>query len=539
MSEMTGAQALVHSLVSEGVDTVFALPGYQLMPAFDAFYEEQGQIEIVHTRHEQATTFMADGYAKATGRIGVAMTVPGPGMLFAAAGLGTAFSSSSPVFLISGQVPSAVLGKRLGHLHEIDEQMDVIRPITKWANRVKAVDEIPFRVHEAVHHLTTGRPRPVELEVPTDILLEKDKVEIMGPELYPTEVPDSRKIEEAAKVLANADRISIIAGGGVLISGASAELTKTAHFLQAPVITTENAKGVIPENHELSAGVHYSGVGYAYELLPESDAVLIVGTRMLLDEYEPFSFSGHQKLIQIDVDSTELGKNYDVEVEIHGDAKQSLLKLLDALQSQIEPRESRGGDIISNYRAFNQKLRSGAEIQSGMVDAIRTALPDDSIVVSGMTNIGYWSHLLYEVRRPRSYLTPGYFGTLGFAFPTALGAKIGRPEVPVVALCGDGGFMYGATELSTAVRYGINVVAVVFNNGAYGASRWDQQTRFRGRYLGTDLHNPDFVKLAESFGAVGLKTNPDGLANSILEAVDLKAPVLLEVETPLMAPPFD
>ncbi|SVC76925.1 uncharacterized protein METZ01_LOCUS329779, partial [marine metagenome] len=150
MSEMTGAQALVHSLVSEGVDTVFALPGYQLMPAFDAFYEERGQIEIVHTRHEQATTFMADGYAKATGRIGVAMTVPGPGMLFAAAGLGTAFSSSSPVFLISGQVPSAVLGKRLGHLHEIDEQMDVIRPITKWANRVKAVDEIPIRVHEAV-----------------------------------------------------------------------------------------------------------------------------------------------------------------------------------------------------------------------------------------------------------------------------------------------------------------------------------------------------------------------------------------------------
>ena len=174
-----------------------------------------------------------------------------------------------------------------------------------------------------------------------------------------------------------------------------------------------------------------------------------------------------------------------------------------------------------------------------MVDAVRIALPDDSIVVSGMTNIGYWSHLLYEVRRPRTYLTPGYFGTLGFAFPTALGAKVARPDVPVVALCGDGGFMYGAAELSTAVRYGINVVAVVFNNGAYGASRWDQQTRFRGRYLGTDLHNPDFVKLAESFGAVGMKTSPEGLASALSKAVDLTSPVLLEVETPLMSPPFD
>ena len=539
MLGMTGAQALVRSLVSEGVDTVFALPGYQLMPVFDAFYEERSNIEIIHTRHEQATTFMADGYAKATGKIGVAMTVPGPGMLFAAAGLGTAFSSSSPVLLISGQVPSTVLGKRLGHLHEIDEQMDVIRPITKWANRVKIVDEIPTEVHEAIRHLTTGRPRPVELEVPPDIMLEKGKVGLMEKELYPIEVPDSNKIEKAAEILANANNISIIVGGGAIISGASAELIKTADFLQASVITTEDAKGVIPENHDLSAGVHYSGVGYAYELLPESDAVLIVGTRMLLDEYEPFSFSDRQKLIQIDVDSTELGKNYDVAIGILGDAKQSLLKLLDALKSQVGPRESRGASIISKNKEFNQKLRAGAEIQSGMVDAVRIALPDDSIVVSGMTNIGYWSHLLYEVRRPRTYLTPGYFGTLGFAFPTALGAKVARPDVPVVALCGDGGFMYGAAELSTAVRYGINVVAVVFNNGAYGASRWDQQTRFRGRYLGTDLHNPDFVKLAESFGAVGMKTNPDGLASALSKAVDLTSPVLLEVETPLMSPPFD
>ena len=539
MPEMTGAQALVRSLVAEGVDTVFALPGYQLMPAFDALYEERDRIRVVHTRHEQATTFMADGYAKATGRVGVAMVVPGPGMLFAAAGLGTAFSSSSPVLLISGQVPTRALGRRMGHLHEIDEQLDVVRQITKWAHRVTTVGEIPGGIHEAMRHLTTGRPRPVELEVPTDTLLAVDDVGLLEPESYPRTAPEPEAIRKAAEVLAGAERVSIIAGGGVLIAGASAELVETAELLQAPVITTEDAKGVIPGDHKLSGGVHYSNVGLAFELLPESDAVLVVGTRMLLDEYESFSFAKDQKLVQIDVDPTELGKSYEVQVGIEGDAKESLARLLSALRESGRTREPRGDEIVRKRVAFDRELRAGAEVQAGMVDAVRAVLPEDSIVVSGMTNVGYWSHLLYPVRRPRSYLTPGYFGTLGFAFPTALGAKIARPDVPVVALCGDGGFMYGASELSTAVRYGINAVAVVFNNGAYGASRYDQQTRFKGRYLATDLHNPDFVKLAESFGAMGMRTDPDGLADALSKAVDAEAPVLLEVVTPLLAPPFD
>ena len=417
MPEMTGAQSLVRSLAAEGVDTVFALPGYQLMPAFDALYEERDRIRLVHTRHEQAATFMADGYAKATGRVGVAMVVPGPGMLFAAAGLGTAFSSSSPVLLISGQVPSTVLGKRLGHLHEIDEQLDVVRQITKWAHRVTTVGEIPSAVHEAMRHLTTGRPRPVELEVPTDTLLARGDTELLNPESYPGTAPDPQAIRKAAGALAGAERVSIIAGGGVLIADASAELIETARLLQAPVITTEDAKGVVPEDHELSGGVHYSGVGLAYELLPESDAVLIVGTRMLLGEYEPFSFAKDRRLVQIDVDPTEIGKSYDVEVGIEGDAKRSLAELLDALRALDRPRRPRGDEVARRRAAYNRKLRAGSEIQAGMVDAVRGVLPEDSIVVSGMTNVGYWSHLMYPVRRPRSYLTPGYFGTLGFRLP--------------------------------------------------------------------------------------------------------------------------
>lgn len=535
MPQMTGAQALARQLRSEGVDAVFTLPGVQIMAAFDALHELRNDVRLVHTRHEQATTYMADGYAKVTGKPGVAMVVPGPGALNATAGLGTAYASSSPVLLISGQIASGALGKRQGQLHEVEDQLDVFKPITKWNHRVTQVGEIPEAVHEAFRQMATGRPRPVEIEVPPDTLAALGDADIIEPEQYLAQTGDAADIRRAAEILARARRPAIIAGGGSIISGASEELRQVAEFLQAAVMTTQQGKGVIPPDHELAVGVNYAMVEPAKYVLPECDALLAVGTRLL---FRQLAMDNPPPLIHMDADASEIGKNLPTEVGIVADAKAGLAQLLDALRAIAAPKASRAQEIASYRSAADNDLATLAPEQTRIIADIRGALADDDILVGGMTNIGYWSHLAYPARAPRSYVTSSYFGTLGYAYPTALGAKVGQPHKGVVALCGDGGFMYNLQELSTAARYGINVVAVVFNNHAYGASMWDQTHQYGERYIGTDLNNPDFLKLAEAFGVRGMQADPARIGDALRDALAAEAPVLLEVELPNMMPPF-
>lgn len=532
MPMMTGAQALIAQLRAEQVDHIFALPGVQIMHALDAIYEHQGALALIHCRHEQATTYMADGYAKVTGKVGVAMVVPGPGALNAAAGLGTAYASSSPVLLISGQIPSASQGKRLGELHEIDEQLDVFAPFTKWNHRVSSAAEIPEAVHEAFRQLTSGRPRPVELEVPPDILAATCEAEILDAETYDPPAGDAAAIARAAGLLSQAERPVIIAGGGAI--DASAELIALAEWLQAPVIVNQQSKGVIADDHPLCLGVNFV-IGPLMDCLAESDAVIAAGTRLNI---RGFDAAAMPPLVHIDIDADEIGKIFDTEVGIEADAGKAMAGLLKHLRQIGSARESRHGEIAAMRKTFEDRLRAMTPDQSAMIDSLRAVLDDDAVVVSGMTTIGYWSNVSYPVAQPRSFLTSNYFGNLGYAYPTALGAKVAFPDRQVVALCGDGGFMFNPQELSTAMRYGINVVAVVFNNNAFGASRWDQIHRFGERFIATDLHNPDFVKLAESFGAVGMRCDPEGLGEALKQALAANAPVLLEVEIPLMMPPF-
>ena len=535
MPQMSGAQALARQLRSEGVDTVFTLPGVQIMAAFDALHEVQDDIQLIHTRHEQATTYMADGYAKVTGKVGVAMVVPGPGALNATAGLGTAFASSSPVLLISGQIASNALGKRQGQLHEVEDQLDVFKSITKWNHRVTEVGEIPEAVHEAFRQLNTGRPRPVELEVPPDTLAAMGNADIIEPEIYPPAAADSTDIDRAAEILARAERPAIIAGGGTIISGASDELREVAEFLQAAVMTTQQGKGIIPDDHELLVGVNYAMVEPVKDVLPECDALLAVGTRLLFRVFSPDSVS---PVVHIDADADEIGKNLPTEVGIVGDAKQALRQLLERLQAISAPKESRRDEVAAYRKSADDNLTELATDQLRMIEDIRGAMADDDILISGMTNIGYWSNVAYPVNVPRTFITSSYFGTLGYAYPTALGAQVGKPDKRVVALCGDGGFMYNIQELSTAARFGINAVAVVFNNHAYGASMWDQTHQYGQRFIGTDLNNPDFLKVAEAFGVRGIKAEPEGIGDALRQAFATDAPVLLEVELPNMMPPF-
>ena len=376
-------------------------------------------------------------------------------------------------------------------MHAVNDQLDIFRPLTKWCARVTQVDEIPGAVHRAMGYLRTGRPRPVELEIPWDVLPSSGEVELPEPEVYSKGAPDPARIKEAAELLAHARRPLIWTGGGTMAAEASREVVELAIAINAPVVTTQQAKGIIPEDHPLSLGAYYYGHCPGYRAMARADVILAVGSRLHVVPSVPWAFQPHQVAVHIDADPAELGRNVPTRVAIEADARLGLQALLSELGGSRTKSEWAPGEASAARDEGYRRFKEMAPAQVGIVQALRRELEDDAIVVSGITTIGYWSNLVFPVLRPRSYLTSSYFATLGFAFPTAIGAKIGSPGRQVVALCGDGGFMYGVAELATAVQEGVNVVALVFNNAAFGASLRDQETRFGGRVYGTRLHNPD------------------------------------------------
>jgi acetolactate synthase I/II/III large subunit len=537
MAQMTGGQAVVQALQREGVECVFGLPGVQIMGIYDAFYG-QSDVKLITVRHEQTTTYMADGYARVTGKPGVGLVVPGPGIQNASAALGTAYSCSSPVLLVAGQIESYMLGQDKGALHEINDQLDIVRPVTKWCQRVLNVENIPGAIHEAMRQMQTGRPRPTLVEVPPDVLATIADVTLPTPERYVALSPDQTNTQRAAELLVTASKPLIWAGGGVIVGDASAELQALAEALGAPVATTPEGKGAIPEDHALALGVGYYGHGAPSYAAPRADVILAVGTRLTGQMRGPTAPRPPQRLIHLDVDASVIGKNYPADIALVGHAKQGLQMLLEAVRRQKAtqarwPRQELE-EIIRDNEAW---VRQQAPLQCEIIGQLQQVLDDDAVVVSGITNVGYWSHFALRVR-PRTYLSASYFATLGFAFPTALGAKVAAPNRQVVSLSGDGGFMYALPELATAVQYGINLVALVFVDGAFGASNNDQRTRYQGRIVGTNIHNPNFAQVAEAFGAKGMRAEPDNLATALAEAFDANRPTLIEVPVPTMAPPF-
>ena len=533
MPVMTGGEALARSLYREGVRVIFGLPGVQLYHALDGLAKEPG-IRFITTRHEQATAYMADGYARASGGVGTAMVVPGPGLQNASAAIGTAYSASSPVLVVAGQIQRELIGADRGMLHEINDQLDTIRPVTKWAQRILDPAEIPAYVHEAFKQLKTGRPRPVEIEIPPETLEDVADVELYEPDVYAAESPPDDRIAEAARMMAVAKNPLVYAGGGVISAEASEALTAFAEFLQAPVLMTAEGKGAVSDKHYLSlGGMNFRNDPYM-ERMKDHDLAILVGTR---NAYPGFL---SQKVIQIDVDPDEIGRNYDDTFGLVGDAGVTLEKLLSALSGIGSPRESRRAEMES-AKAEREEANPKLEPQHSLTKAIRNAVPDDGIVISGMTQIGYYSRVNYPVYEPRTYLTSSYYGNLGYAYPVALGAKVAQPDRAVVAISGDGGFMFASQEMATAVKYGINAVAVVFNDSAYGNVLRDQITRFDGRSIGAELHNPDFMKLADAYGMRGVRVeggDADGLESALRESLAIEAPTLIEVPVGMMPNPF-
>src|SRR5215813_11927093 len=428
MPKMTGGQALAKSLYREGVRVIFGLPGVQLYHLLDGLYDEPG-IRFITTRHEQATSYMADGYARAGGGIGTALVVPGPGLQNASAGIGTAYAASSPILIVSGQIERDLIGVSRGMLHEVNDQMDTIRPVTKWAARILRPQDVPATVHEAFRQLQTGRPRPVEIEIPPETLAEEADITLLEPVLNTTAsaqgealplrpAASAEQIQTGAAVLGHAKQLLIIAGGGVIASKASAALQTLAEFLQAPVLTTAEGKGALSDRHPLALGAMRLRQDPIVEYLAQTDVVLAVGTRLAF----PQLFSG-QTVVQIDVDASEVGRNYAPTIGLVGDAQDTLEALYTTLVATTPARPSRQEEVAALKQARRESPHANLQPLAGLIQAIRNAMPDDGIVVSGMTQVGYYSRPYYPVYQPGTFLTSSYFGNLGYAYPTALGAK--------------------------------------------------------------------------------------------------------------------
>ena len=531
MTRMTGGQALVKSLKQYGVDTIFCIPGVQLDHFFNALYDEGNAIRVIHNRHEQGCGYMAFGYAKTTGRAAAYAVVPGPGLLNSAAALSTAYACNAPVLCIAGQAPSGLIGRGLGAHHEITDQLGVLKGLTKWAARIDHPAEAPGLVEEAFRQLSSGRVRPVGLEMAVDVLAAETEVglrEPVPPESPPE--PDPDLIEQAAAMLGKAKNPMIAVGGGV--SGAEEELLVLAEMLQAPVTMSRNAKGAVDDRHYL--GLRESA---GNRMWADADVVLAVGTR-LYEQYMGWGVDDDLAIIRMDIDPTEIARNRTPALGIMCDARRGLAALIERVGKHNSKRPSREGELVA-LKAELQTQYDALTPQIHYINAIRAELPDDGYVVGESTQLAYAARIAMPFHRPGTYVSPGYQGTLGYGFTTALGVKVGNPDKQVVSITGDGGFLFGAQELATAVQQRIATVTVVVNDGAYGNVRRSQIEKYGGKVIATELHNPDFVKLAESYGAQAFRVDqPAQLRDALRRGFDHDGPTVIEIPVDELPSPW-
>ena len=525
MTSTSGGEAIVGGLVAHGVDTVFGLPGAQTYGLFDAF--QQAQLKVIGARHEQACGYMAFGYARSTGRPGVFSVVPGPGVLNAGAALLTAFGCNEPVLCLTGQVPTPFLGKGRGHLHEMPDQLATLRSFVKSADRIEYPDAAPAMVSRAFQEMMSGRRGPVALEMPWDVFTERTEVTPVRPfDRFPAPQPDSERVKAAAALVAASRTPMIFVGSGAI--DAADEILELAELIDAPVVAFRSGRGIVSNAHELGLTM-----AAAYRLWPATDLMIGIGTRLELPTMSrwPYRPDG-LKSVRIDIDPVEM-RRFTPDTAIIADAQAGTGALLAAVRSRGFAKSSGRRAAIREASAAALQEIQQVQPQMAYLNILRAVLPEDAIVTDELSQVGFASWYGFPVYQPRTFITSGYQGTLGSGFATALGAKVAHPDRPVVAITGDGGFMFGVQELATAVQFNIGVVTLVFNNNAYGNVRRDQRERFGGRVVASDLVNPDFVKLAESFGVGAARvTSPDHFRPALEKALADGGPYLIDIEVP-------
>jgi acetolactate synthase I/II/III large subunit len=525
MTSTSGGEAIVNGLVAHGVDTVFGLPGAQIYGLFDAFH--QAQLKVIGARHEQACGYMAFGYARATGRPGVFSVVPGPGVLNAGAAMLTAYGANEPVLCLTGQVPTAFLGKGRGHLHEMPDQLATLRTIVKWADRIEYPDAAPTLVSRAFQEILSGRRGPVALEMPWDVFTQRADVATAKPlDPFPAPRPDPERIKAAAALITNSRTPMVFVGSGAI--DAAGEVLELAELIDAPVVAFRSGRGIVSNAHELGLTM-----AAAYRLWPKTDLMIGIGTRLELTTMTRWPYRPEGlKSIRIDIDPSEM-RRFPPDAPIVADAQAGTAALLAAVRKQGYVRTRGRRAVLREASAAALQEIQAIQPQMAYLNILREVLPENAIVTDELSQVGFASWYGFPVYQPRTFITSGYQGTLGSGFPTALGAKIAHPDRPVVAITGDGGFMFGVQELATAVQFRIGVVTLVFNNNAYGNVRRDQIQRFDGRVVASDLVNPDFVRLAESFGVNAAQvTSPGAFRPALEKALADGGPYLIAIEVP-------
>ena len=533
---MTGGEAILRSAMANGIDTVFGIPGAQIYPLFDALHRLG--VRTIFPRHEQAAAYMAMGAASSTGKPACFAVVPGPGILNTAAALCTAMGTCSPVLGLTGQVPSTFLGRGRGHLHELRDQPGTLRTIIKDAMVIADPSTTSATVNAAFTTMLSGRPGPVTIEMCWDTMAASYHGIEIGPGIEPTAAPtlDTDAVERAVGLLLAAKRPMIMCGKGA--QHAAADVQRLAELLQAPVTSFRSGRGVVPEDHPLGL----SSVA-ARELYDDVDLVLGLGSRLEMAFMRwgtPGRFDPRRPndpaLIRVDIDPDEMTR-FPPDQAVIGDVGAFCRAAIDAIERRLGKghmhTDHLRADEISRAKATAAKMIQKVQPQVDFLAVIRDLLPRDGFFVPELSQMGFASYFAFPVLAPRTYVTEGYQGTLGFGFPTALGVKVANPTKAVVSLTGDGGFLFGLQELATAAAHGIGVVTIVFNNHAYGNVRRDQLNGFEGRLSGAELRNPDFVKLADSFGVDAHRlTTPAALRPVLAAALDADRPCLIEVETP-------
>jgi acetolactate synthase-1/2/3 large subunit len=540
--EKRGADIVVDVLIKEGVDTVFGLPGGAIMEVYDALFD--APIRNILARHEQAACHMADGYARATGKVGVVIATSGPGATNLVTGLATAYMDSIPLVAITGQVPRHYIGT------DAFQEADVIgitRPITKHNFLVTDIKDLPLILRQAFYIARTGRPGPVLVDIPKDITQQKttykmptdEEVKESLPGYNPHTEGNPVQIKKAAELIRKATRPVLYVGGGAILSDAAEEVYKLAHLAQIPVTTTNMGKGAFPETDPLSLhmlGMH--GTYYANMAVYHSDLLIAVGARFddrvtgKINEFAP-----EAKIIHIDIDPASISKTITVDIPIVGDVKNVLRKLIKELEEKpiewIKARERWLKQINEwkekhplNYRKSDKIIKPQA-----VIEEIYNITNGEAIISAGVGQHQMWAAMFYKYKYPRQFLNSGGLGTMGFGFPAAVGAKIGRPDKTVFAIEGDGSFIMNVQDLATAVQYRVPIKIAIINNGFLGMVRQWQQFFYDSRYASVCLSvQPDFVKLAESFGAVGLRaTKPSEVREVLLKAMEINdRPVLMD-----------
>ncbi|MEM0053560.1 MAG: biosynthetic-type acetolactate synthase large subunit [Nitrososphaeria archaeon] len=536
MAKLSGAQALIDSLKQEGVEVIFGLPGGAILPVYDILYDSD--IRHVLVKHEQSAAHMADGYARVSDKPGICMATSGPGATNLVTGIATAYMDSSPVVAITGQVARAVIGK------DAFQEADIIgitTSITKYNFQPRSVLEVPKVVKLAFKLATLGRPGPVLIDLPKDVQIEVDEIafseNLEFPRLKYNVTPHPLQVEKAATLLLNAEKPLILAGGGVIISNASQHLLALSELLMIPVATTLMGKGCFPENHPLSLGtVGMHGTYEANRAILEADVILAIGCRFSdRTTCNVSEFCPDAKIIHVDIDASEIGKNRKVDVPIVGDAKETLSKIYDEVVKRLCRREKslwlkRIEEIKSEGESVYGDVQENSLSPIKILKVLREILPYDTIVTTEVGQNQMWASLYFKALKPRTFITSGGLGTMGFGFPASLGAKVAKPDTPVLDIAGDGSFMMTSNMLVTSVNENIPVMVVILNNSMLGMVAQWQRLFYNRRYSAVKLVNPDFIKIAEACGAIGVRVGSlEELKNTVEQALKNEVTTVIDV----------